>query len=69
MKLTTLLPALLVPASALARPSWFEGPDQVSILDDSLKVDGDNPLYFCANTKDDILTDLSVDLNPNPPHA
>jgi len=37
--------------------------------DDELKVPGQNPLFYCANPDDDILTIDQVDLDPNPPAA
>ncbi|KAF2278600.1 uncharacterized protein EI97DRAFT_372478 [Westerdykella ornata] len=44
--------------------SWIPG--QVAISED-YKVPGDNPLHFCGDPKDDILTIERVDLSPNPP--
>ena len=37
--------------------------------DDDLKVPGDNPLYYCEDTKDYILNIDHIDLDPNPPKA
>jgi hypothetical protein len=37
--------------------------------DDSLKVPGENPLYFCSKPDKDILVIEGVDLDPNPPAA
>ena len=59
----TLLPLLV---SSLATCFSFLANDQ-QILDDDLKVPGDNPLKFCANSDDFILTINKVDLEPNPP--
>jgi len=39
------------------------------VLDDKLKVPGDNPLYFCQATDNDQLQIDYVDLTPNPPVA
>lgn len=39
------------------------------ILTDDLKVPGNNPLYFCSDPKDNVLTIEKVDLTPNPPEA
>ncbi|KAF2684423.1 hypothetical protein K458DRAFT_366791, partial [Lentithecium fluviatile CBS 122367] len=64
MKLTALLLAAISVVSVSAEPSWMPG--QVTIQED-YKVPGDNPLYFCADPKDDILEIEKVDLNPNPP--
>lgn len=33
------------------------------------KVPGENPLYYCGSTKDDVLKIETVDLVPNPPTA
>lgn len=65
MQLTTLLVAALSAASVSATPSWLGG-DQVNIKEE-YKVPGDNPLYFCSDPADDILTIEKVDLSPNPP--
>jgi len=61
MKLYLCLLALL----GIVNASW---PSQ-SILgdDDSLKVPGENPLEYCATTKDYILSIDYLHLDPNPP--
>ncbi|PSN69338.1 phosphatidylglycerol/phosphatidylinositol transfer protein precursor [Corynespora cassiicola Philippines] len=41
-------------------------PGQVTINED-YKVPGDNPLYFCEDPANNILTIEKVDLSPNPP--
>ena len=41
--------------------------DQKTLVDDSLSVPGENPLNFCADPADYILTIDHVDLDPNPP--
>jgi hypothetical protein len=65
MQLTTLFLAGLSAVSVSATPSWMGG-DQVRIQED-YKVPGDNPLYFCGDPADDILTIEKVDISPNPP--
>jgi hypothetical protein len=67
MQLTSLLLAAASVLSVSATPagSWM-GADQVTIKEE-YKVPGDNPLYFCGDPKDDILTIKKVDLDPNPP--
>lgn len=43
---------------------------QVGIQDDNpLKIPGENPLEFCEDPADFILTIKKVDLDPNPPSA
>lgn len=64
MQLVTLLLAAISVVSVSAEPSWMPG--QIKIQED-YKVPGDNPLYFCADPKDDILEIEKVDLSPNPP--
>jgi len=59
--LATATFAVLAPA-----PAWF--PSQIEINDD-FTVPGDNPLNFCSDPADDILTIENVDLSPNPPEA
>ena len=66
MKATTiLLPLFLSSLATSSSFSFFASEQQV--LDDSLKVPGDNPLEFCDNSDDFILTINNVDLEPNPP--
>jgi hypothetical protein len=63
MQLTTLLLAGLSAVSVSASP-WVPG--QVTIKEE-FKVPGDNPLYFCNDPADYILTIDKVELDPNPP--
>ncbi|KAM0801747.1 ML domain-containing protein [Usnea florida] len=66
MKLTiTLLPLFLASLTTCSSFSFFDGDQQV--LDEDLKVPGQNPLQFCANSDDFILSISNVDLEPNPP--
>jgi hypothetical protein len=64
MQLTTLLLAGVAAVGVSASPSWV--PDQVTVKEE-YKVPGDNPLYFCNDPADYILTIDKVDLDPNPP--
>ncbi|KAF6224881.1 hypothetical protein HO133_010075 [Letharia lupina] len=66
MKLTTTLLPLLLSSLATSSSLSFFGSNQ-QVLDDDLKVPGDNPLEFCAKSDDFILTINNVDLEPNPP--
>jgi hypothetical protein len=69
---TTLLPLVYITAAS-ARSAWLPGVGDAQaptiLEDDPLKVPGANPLSFCADPKDDILTIINVDLDPNPPEA
>ena len=62
---TTVLPLFLASLTTCSSFSFFGGDQQV--LDEDLKVPGQNPLEFCANSDDFILTISNVDLEPNPP--
>lgn len=62
---TTLLPLFLSSLTTCSSFPFFGGDQQV--LDEDLKVPGQNPLEFCANSDDFILTISNVDLEPNPP--
>lgn len=64
MQLTTLLLAGVAAVGVSASPSWM--PDQVTVKEE-YKVPGDNPLYFCSDPADYIVTIDKVDLDPNPP--
>ncbi|KAF2261265.1 phosphatidylglycerol/phosphatidylinositol transfer protein precursor [Lojkania enalia] len=66
MRLTTLLLSAVWAVSVTAEPAWM--PSQIKINED-LAVPGDNPLFFCADPKDNILKIEEVDLSPNPPEA
>lgn len=72
MKLTSLLVFLLYGATASAKFGFgisLGGQDPVSSTDDDLSVPGQNPLFFCSDPENDILTIEKVDLDPNPPEA
>ncbi|KAL9047326.1 MAG: hypothetical protein Q9214_000068 [Letrouitia sp. 1 TL-2023] len=60
---STLLPTVVSPTSSFS----FFGGDQKPLVNDELSVPGDNPLTFCANPTNYILTIEYVDLDPNPP--
>jgi hypothetical protein len=65
MRTATLLAPAFCVASVAATPSWSM-PGQV-VINEDFKVPGSNPLYFCADPKDNILEIKKVDLDPNPP--
>ncbi|CAO1603544.1 Phosphatidylglycerol/phosphatidylinositol transfer protein [Xanthoria calcicola] len=65
MKLTLSVPLLL--STLVASKSFLFGNQQQPLVDGSLSVPGDNPLSFCADPSDYILTIEKVDLDPNPP--
>ncbi|KAF2124907.1 SGNH hydrolase [Dothidotthia symphoricarpi CBS 119687] len=64
MQLTTLLLAATSALSVSAGSSWIT--KQVTVKED-YKVPGDNPLYFCEDPANNILSIEKVDLDPNPP--
>lgn len=66
MKLTCTLLPLFISSLATSSSLSFFGNDQ-QVLDEDLKVPGDNPLDFCGKSDDFILTIDNVDLEPNPP--
>ncbi|KAL6717167.1 Phosphatidylglycerol/phosphatidylinositol transfer protein [Lecanora helva] len=66
MKPTITLLTLLFSAFATSNSLSFFGGDQ-QVLDEDLKVPGDNPLYYCQKTDNYSLTIDKVDLTPNPP--
>ncbi|KAF2226200.1 phosphatidylglycerol/phosphatidylinositol transfer protein precursor [Elsinoe ampelina] len=65
MKLTSLLTFGLCAFTATAKS--LNTRDQKTLVDDSLSVPGDNPLFFCSAPDKDILEIDRVDLSPNPP--
>ncbi|KAI4090885.1 MAG: hypothetical protein LQ339_008244 [Xanthoria mediterranea] len=65
MKLTLSVSLLL--STLVASKSFLFGNQQQPLVDGSLSVPGDNPLSFCADPSDYILTIEKVDLDPNPP--
>jgi len=65
--IATLLPLLCSTLVASESLSLFG--DQAPIGGDDLKVPGKNPLSFCADPSDYILSIDYVDLDPNPPTA
>ncbi|KAF2091930.1 phosphatidylglycerol/phosphatidylinositol transfer protein precursor [Saccharata proteae CBS 121410] len=70
MKPATLLLAVASPLLVSARSSLFSGltGSQVAITE-GLEVPGNNPLVFCEEPSNNILTIDQVDLTPNPPEA
>lgn len=76
--LTPLIPTLAAASIANAKinimGSSFSGQDLLGgnsktndVATADLSVPGDNPLNFCQEPSNDILTIESVDLSPNPP--
>ncbi|KAL8723324.1 MAG: hypothetical protein Q9225_000376 [Loekoesia sp. 1 TL-2023] len=63
--LLTFAPLLL--STLVASKSFLFASNQQTLLDDDLSVPGDNPLKFCNDPADYILTIENVDLDPNPP--
>ena len=72
MRLTSLLVSLLYAATASANIGFgfsLGGQDPLPSTDEDLRVPGENPLFFCSDPENDILTIEKVDLDPNPPEA
>lgn len=65
MRTSTLILSCLLTVSASAS-SWLNTGAQKP-FDEDLKVPGENPLYYCSDPADNILTIDKVDLDPNPP--
>ncbi|KAL8709298.1 MAG: hypothetical protein Q9220_005891 [cf. Caloplaca sp. 1 TL-2023] len=59
--------ASLCLCTLVASKSFLFGASQHALVDDATHVPGDNPLIFCADPSDYILTIDNVDLDPNPP--
>ena len=47
--------------------SFLFASNQLAIVDNELSVPGSNPLEFCSDPSNFILTIDNVDLDPNPP--
>ncbi|KAI4176747.1 MAG: hypothetical protein LQ343_000840 [Gyalolechia ehrenbergii] len=54
-------------STLVASKSFLFASNQQTLVDDGLSVPGDNPLGFCSDPSDFILTIDNVDLDPNPP--
>ncbi|KIW66878.1 hypothetical protein PV04_06168 [Phialophora macrospora] len=67
MKVAALFLSILSAASAVSSRSLFGGSQNAMVDEDKFSVPGKNPLNFCADPKDYILTVDYVDLSPNPP--
>ncbi|KAL8874042.1 MAG: hypothetical protein Q9174_000582 [Haloplaca sp. 1 TL-2023] len=65
MKLPLTLASLAL--FTLVSSSSFFSSGQQPLVDDGLSVPGDNPLEFCSDPTNFILTIDNVDLDPNPP--
>jgi hypothetical protein len=68
MKLSSLLTVLFSTSISAAAFGWNSGNDQVH-LKEEFTVPGANPLLFCEDPANNILTIDKVDLDPNPPLA
>jgi hypothetical protein len=68
MKLSALVVALFSTSISAAAFGWNSGNGQVHLKEEFV-VPGANPLLFCEDPKDNILTIDKVDLDPNPPLA
>ncbi|KAK7728176.1 Phosphatidylglycerol/phosphatidylinositol transfer protein [Botryosphaeria dothidea] len=70
MKVSTLLLAIASPLVASASSNLLGGLlSQQEVIVQDLKVPGSNPLYFCEDPANNLLTIDDVDLAPNPPEA
>jgi len=69
MRLTPLLISLLCVVTASSFGFSFGGQDPIPSTDEDLCVPGQNPLYYCSDPENDILTIEKVDMDPNPPEA
>lgn len=67
MKLILSLTPLFLSTLVASKSLLFGGNQQHPLADDNLLVPGDNPLTFCADPSDYLLTIDNVDLDPNPP--
>jgi hypothetical protein len=65
--IATLLFARLALSLSSFNLLWDQTPIKVADDEDVFPVPGDNPLTFCSDPVDDILTIERVDLDPNPP--
>jgi len=68
MKLSALL-VTLYSTTTFAGALWSSPSNDQVRLAEEFSVPGENPLLFCADPKDNILTIDKVDLGPNPPEA
>jgi len=68
MRLTPFLLTLCLSCVAVSKTLSLFGSGQ-QVLDDELAVPGDNPLFYCQSTEENILHIDYVDLTPNPPEA
>lgn len=74
MKVSTLLLAVVSPLVASASSNFLGGVGGIisskqEVISQDLSVPGSNPLYFCADPADNLLTIDNVELAPNPPEA
>ena len=59
---------MVASANLLGGVGGFISPQQ-EVINQDLSVPGSNPLYFCADPADNLLTIDNVELAPNPPEA
>ncbi|KAK2759502.1 Phosphatidylglycerol/phosphatidylinositol transfer protein [Arachnomyces sp. PD_36] len=64
---TAVLALLIAPITVSGRSILREDQSPIVPTADTFPVPGNNPLLFCNDPKDDILTIENVDLSPNPP--
>ncbi|KIW06117.1 uncharacterized protein PV09_03284 [Verruconis gallopava] len=69
MKLSVLLSTIAYVTAASAALGWSSSNGDQIRLSEDLQVPGSNPLLFCEDPTDNILTIDNVDLDPNPPEA
>jgi hypothetical protein len=67
MKITTILPILAATLATSSILPGFASKSQAIISSSELSVPGKNPLNFCADPTNYVLTIDHVDLSPNPP--
>ncbi|KAL8780486.1 MAG: hypothetical protein Q9213_006446 [Squamulea squamosa] len=67
MKLAFSTAPLFLSCLVASRSFPFVGNQQQILADDNLSVPGNNPLSFCSDPTNFILTIDNVDLDPNPP--
>lgn len=65
MKFVGFTPLFL--STLVASKSFLFTSNQQPLVDNSLEVPGHNPLEFCSDPAEFILTIDNVDLDPNPP--
>ncbi|KAL8735227.1 MAG: hypothetical protein Q9166_001103 [cf. Caloplaca sp. 2 TL-2023] len=67
MKLIVYVAPLFLSSLVASKAFLFGSNNQHALIDNSVSVPGKNPLKFCTDPTDYILTIDNVDLDPNPP--